>query len=520
MLLKSWREFLHNISAKRRRSHGRRRCLPPPPISAQILETRLLLSGTTPSADAYDGGDNYSIGWGDSVTLNASAADFPAGAVLAFAWDLNSDGTYGGAGEPTTSSETLVWDVLSDQVGLSAWTESGWIQLEVSDQFGNTVWDTASIDLPSVMDAAADAGGDAGTGTYVAAWGSSLALAGTASGFPVGAVLAYAWDFNNDTVYDDAVTDTPTISWSDLENKVGLNAESETGTVWFQVSDLFGHTASDSATITLPTVMDAAADAGGDPGTDTYAAAWGESVALAGTASGFPPGATLTYAWDFNNDMVYDDATTATPTIFWDDLENKVGLNAESETGSVEFQVSDQFGHTASDTAFIDLPSVTGIADAGGDFGTDTYTVGYNSSLTLTASASDFPPGSILTYAWDLNNDGSFDDDMDDLLDTTGATQVLLWNQLTAMTPPPVGGGWWFDVGLQVTDQYGHTANDSASIALPTEVTVWAVRIDDGVEGGDQAHFQIHRSWDDGPLGVCLSIPRERSDLAWLVAAI
>ena len=351
--------------------------------------------------------------------------------------------------------------------------------------------------------------------------GAGVTLSGSASDFPSGASLTFAWDVNNDGSFDDDADgnlditgSTHSLSWDDLAS---ISAPPAGGGWWLdiglQVTDQFNNTAFDTAPIELPDVLDASADAGGDPVTGAYAAAWSDTLALTltGTASGFPSASSLTFAWDLNADGWFDDdfdgnldTPGATQTLSWDDL---VSISAPPSGGGwwvdVGFQVTDQFGHTAYDSASIELPAVMDAsADAGGDAGTDIYNVAYNSSLTLSGSASGFPSNSALTFAWDLNNDGLFDDDADGILDASGATQTVFWNQLTAISEPPAGGGWWFDVGMQVTDQFGNTAYDSASIELPTELTVWAVGVAHGTEGGGQGHFQIHRSWDNGPMTV------------------
>ncbi len=80
--------------------------------------------------------------------------------------------------------------------------------------------------------------------------------------------------------------------------------------------------------------------------------------------------------------------------------------------------------------------------DAGGP-----YTVNEGSSVMLTATGSD-PEGQPLTYAWDLDNNGTFE--------TPG--------QSVTFSAPPNSAPATFTVNVQVTDNGGLTAQDSATV--------------------------------------------------------
>lgn len=77
-----------------------------------------------------------------------------------------------------------------------------------------------------------------------------------------------------------------------------------------------------------------AAEAGGP-----YTGEEGASIALVGSATGGTP--TYTYAWDLDNDTVYDDATGASPSQIW----------ATAGTYTIGLQVTDSASDTATDTA-------------------------------------------------------------------------------------------------------------------------------------------------------------------------
>lgn len=97
----------------------------------------------------------------------------------------------------------------------------------------------------------------------------------------------------------------------------------------------------------------------------------------------------------------------------------------------------------------VELPT----ADAGGP-----YAIGEGGSLTVTAGLHADPEGLPMTYRWDIDNDGSFDD-------ATGSTATLTWAQLSTLSIPVNDSGSRI-VRVRVTDAGGNSSVDSAVLTI------------------------------------------------------
>ena len=80
-------------------------------------------------------------------------------------------------------------------------------------------------------------------------------------------------------------------------------------------------------------------------------------------------------------------------------------------------------------------------ADAGGS-----YTIEEGNGLSLNASASTDPGNDSLTYSWDLDNDGQYDD-------ATGSEPTVSWATLANLGLP--SNGTSLSIGVQVDDGRG-----------------------------------------------------------------
>ena len=189
----------------------------------------------------------------------------------------------------------------------------------------------------------------------------------------------------------------------------------------------------DTATITVSELPNVAptAEAGGP-----YSGTEGDTITLSGAASSDTDGTIATYAWDLDNDGKYDDATGVTSSF----------VAATAGTFTVGLRVTDDDGAMDTDTATItvsELPNVAPTAEAGGPYsGTE------GDTITLSGAASTDTDGTIAAYAWDLDNDGQYDD-------ATGVT-----TNFVAVTAGA------FTVGLRVFDDDGAMDTDTATVTI------------------------------------------------------
>ncbi len=159
----------------------------------------------------------------------------------------------------------------------------------------------------------------------------------------------------------------------------------------------------------------------------------GSSIVLSGAGSGDPDGTIASYAWDYDGDGQYDDAAGVAPSF------------AQTNSGSyfVGLRVTDNRGATSTTTASITVNNVAPTANAGSD---QNGSVG--APVSLSASGSSDPGNDIVGYAWDLDNDGQYDD-------ASGVS--------ASFTATAVGT---YTIGLQVTDADGAVSTDSATITI------------------------------------------------------
>ena len=185
---------------------------------------------------------------------------------------------------------------------------------------------------------------------------------------------------------------------------------------------------------------------------DTYSGDEGSPISFDGAANDWGSDA-ATYQWDWDNDGIYD-ATGQDPTYTWlDDGTKTVGLkviDAQGGEGTTTFEV----------TVIDVLPSNV---SAGGP-----YEGPAGQAIALSGSATCAVVDTC-TFAWDLDNDGDYDD-------AIGASTSHTWNAIGD-----------YLIGLKVTDDDGNEVTDTADV----HITV-AVHSIDLVSGWNLISFYVH----------------------------
>lgn len=152
-------------------------------------------------------------------------------------------------------------------------------------------------------------------------------------------------------------------------------------------------------------------------------------------------GTIASYAWDLDNNGVYET------------VGNPMGFDASSIDGPlgpfvIGLKVTDNLGATGTDTTTVMINNVPPSADAGGP-----YSGLAESVITISGSAVDPGAADALSYAWDLDNNGSYE--------TSGVNA-----QVTYATPGN------YTVGLRVADDDGGVGIDTAQVVVSAVVVV------------------------------------------------
>lgn len=396
-----------------------------------------------PNANA---GSNLTINEGGSVTLDASASDDPDGDTISYRWDIDNDGVYGELSEPTSVSPTLTWATLNSFGILDNGTFT--VGLQVDDGQGGTDIDTISLTVNNVSPAITSANtisvnenvssvmtitstDPADSMTYSITGGSDQgrftinSVTGALS-FVAPANFEAPTDSNTNNVYVLQVTATDgdggSVNQTILVTVANVN-ETPSLTIVQPVLSLTENT----STLTPTSIASLTIT---DDGTGT------NTLSLAGADAG-----------DFE--------------IVGTSLRLKAGtsLNFEAKTSySVQVVLNDTTligGPFATQNITLNITNVdeSPTANAGGP-----YAIAEGGSLTVTAGPSADPEGLPLTYQWDIDNDGAFDD-------ATGSNATLTWAQLRTLSIP-VNDSIARIVRVRVTDVGGNSAVDSAVLAI------------------------------------------------------
>jgi protocatechuate 3,4-dioxygenase beta subunit len=347
-----------------------------------------------PVADA-SAGEPYTADEGGSVLLDGSASTDPENALVAWDWDLDNNGSF------ETSGVTATFDAVADGVFT--------VGLRVTDDAGLTDTDTTTVTVANVAPTA-DAGGP-----YSGDEGSAIGLGGSLSSDPGDDIVSYQWDIWNDGSFE-LTGVTPTFTPTD-EGSVPI---------LLSVTDDAG--ATDTALVTVSVANVAPTAEAGGP----YSVEEGSSVQVDASGSSDPGDDSLSFAWDLDGNGSFETpGVTATFN----------GVTPGDYT--IQVQVDDGDGGVTTDSASVTVTDINDppVADIG-----DPYSGSEGTGIPLDATASSDSDGTIVAYAWDLDDNGSFE--------TSGATPTF--------TPTDEGT---FTIWLRVTDN--QDATDTTSTDVP-----------------------------------------------------
>jgi PKD repeat protein len=180
----------------------------------------------------------------------------------------------------------------------------------------------------------------------------------------------------------------------------------------------------------LPPVANAGTDITADKG---------ETLTLDGSASSDPEGKPLTFEWDLDNDGIFDDATGMKPTAAF----------ADEGVYPISLRVKDDKDLTSTDSLVVTIKSEAStinlppVAEAGAEIKAD-----QGATITFDGSRSVDPEGKPLSFDWDFDHDGLFDD-------ATGMKPTKVFRDTGT-----------YLVSLRVTDSGTLTATDTTTVTI------------------------------------------------------
>ncbi len=361
---------------------------------------------------ALIGGLNV-VGEGSTIELNCSNSYDPDGVIVSCEWDLNGDNVFGAPANPVSFSAAGIDGPVQKTVRLRVKDNSGLTNTAVTIITVNNVDPVASANGP-----------------YTGSVGLPVDFFGTATD-PAANLdpLTFAWDLDNDTVYETAGQNIQYIFNAAGVYSIGLMVTDDDGGVGTAV-----------AQVTIDAVALPPVSSPGGP----YQVDEGGTVALDGSGSSDPDGTIVSYEWDFDGDGFFD-ALGANPVF------DALLMDGPSSV-VVSLTVTDNSGELAIATSTVTVNNVAPAANANGPYSGIPGTL-----ITLNGTATDPAAADTYTCAWDLG-DANDPTTPDGLFEVPGCNAQISY---------PAEGA--YNIWLQVTDK-----DTGVSAAVPAAVTVSA----------------------------------------------
>jgi PKD repeat protein len=375
-------------------------------LGGTATTTRSLSVVNSPPLASFTATPNPALS-GTAVAFNAGASSDSDGTVTKYEWDLDGNGSYEtSSGATATTSKSF------------ATPGNRTIGLRVTDNSGATATTTQSL---SVQNRAPTASFTATPATALT--GAAIAFNAAGSSDPDGTIAKYEWDFDGNGAYETDAGTTASTSHA--------FAAAGTITVGLRVTDNSGDVATTTRTVTIQNSPPTASF-----GATPNPAPTGTTVAYDASASKDPDGAIAKYEWDLDGNGTYEANTGTTASAS--------SSYATVGARTIRLRVTDNSGATATTTQTV---TVTNRAPV------PSFTISANPvqslvNVTLNASASKDPDGTIAKYEWDLDGNGSYEINAGS---TASGTRSFSTSGERA-------------VGLRVTDNLGATATTTVNV--------------------------------------------------------
>jgi len=309
-----------------------------------------------PTANA---GGPYSGTKSNPISVDGSFSSDVDGSLVQWEWDCHSDGTYEYSSTAATGDDCTFATVGSFT-----------ITLRVTDNDGGQATDTATATVTNGPPNA-DAGGP-----YSGDEGVAVALDGSGSTDPGGAVVQWEWDCTDDGTYD--------VTSATATGSSCTYPDDDSYTVRLRVTDDDGATDTHTAAVTIANVAPIISVTGVPVGDEAASLTF---FAVASDVAADP----LAYAWDFG------DGTTGTGA-------NVNHTYADDGSYTVTLTVTDGDGGTATSTGTAVIANVAPTVVINGPTTSDE-----GDSLSFTATGSDASAADLLdlTYSWDWGDSSS-----------------------------------------------------------------------------------------------------------------
>jgi PKD repeat protein len=424
----------------------------------------------------------YVVLEGDDLTLDGRASsddDTDCGDEIAeYAWDMNGNGSFDDAGiDVQGANPTVPWAIIEANMDGPADRDTGLpsntVTLRVTDSFGAQHTATTEVARytarPTAIVVQTPNPAAIGQRTGVA----TVSLDGRESFTPVpgNAIASYEWLFDPDNPPVDGADVNPdsTDPIDSFQKTFALplqDGQIPPVQAYLRVTDNQGRQSLwrrfDVGYDIPPTPPTADADPT-DPPEENYHVLVGESVTLDGSQSQDPDPEDFIAAYRWDIDFADDfeaDLTELDPN--GDGAEARVEVTADQLNGfgagipgayPIRLEVTDGFGQTGIDDAVLNVHAVNPQAT----FAINPNPVACNAQINLDASACFHPHPSIeiVSWEWDIDGNGQYDDPAD----TMGRMATARFDQFTF-------GDERRTVNLRVTDSRNNQTEVSAELAV------------------------------------------------------